>query len=106
LTRLTTARKTLDPMGKQVKSKTPAIRKDTRDRDIDRKQLTQTDQHNESGRVEDDDGGMEGGRRKREEVSKCKCNKCVVGGRRGRDHWSLEVNLDLLVPCSEHGRYR
>jgi len=33
-------------MGKQVKSKTPAIRKDTMDRDIDRKQLTQTDRRN------------------------------------------------------------
>jgi hypothetical protein len=36
-------------MGKQVKSKTPAIRKDTRDRDIDRKQLTQTDRRNRFG---------------------------------------------------------
>lgn len=44
-------------MGKQVKSKTPAIRKDTRDRDIDRKQLTQTDRENEFNRFEDDDGG-------------------------------------------------
>jgi hypothetical protein len=62
-------------MGKQVKSKTPAIRKDTGDRDIDRKQLTQTDRRNRfGGRVEeeeeDDDGGMEGGRRGREGVSR------------------------------------
>jgi hypothetical protein len=49
LTRLTTGKKTLDRMGKQVKSKTPAIRKDTRDRDIDRKQLTQTDRRNRFG---------------------------------------------------------
>lgn len=59
LTRLTSARKTSIRMGKQVKSKTPAIRKDTRDRDIDRKQLTQTDRDNEFDRFEDDDGGME-----------------------------------------------
>ena len=67
MTRLTTGKKTLDRMGKQVKSKTPAIRKDTRDRDIDRKQLTQTDRENEFNRFEDGDGGMkrEGGKRER-----------------------------------------
>lgn len=67
MTRLITARKTSIRMGKQVKSKTPAIRKDTRDRDIDRKQLTQTDRENEFNRFENGDGGMkrEGGERER-----------------------------------------
>jgi hypothetical protein len=65
-------------MGKQVKSKTPAIRKDTRDRDIDRKQLTQTDREDEFARFEDADGGMkrrmEGGKGK--QASGSAGNKC------------------------------
>lgn len=53
--------------GKQEISKTPAIRKDTKDRDIDRKQLTQTKRARRDSEIrrlssrkqrDDGDGGM------------------------------------------------
>ena len=57
LTRLTAARKT-SIRWESRNSETPAIRKDAKDRAIDRKQLTQT-RRSKFDRFADDDGGME-----------------------------------------------
>jgi len=70
--------------GESSKFKTPAIRKGTKDRDINRKQLTRTDREEGiRGRVEDDDVWM----RKREkggEVLLFRCKVKLGRSRQGR----------------------